>query len=270
MNTRINYHLVLAAGLFLAVITGTAAAQIDLRFDPPVTTFEPGATTFISVMLDDPIFIRTVELRVTYDPTILSTVSGGPGPLFNDSGFQIWPEFIEDVPGEWYGFAVIMGATDSLSGPGELFTWEVEGLVEGGPALITAIEARLYEPNAMLIPDVTLAPTTIRVRWAPTGTDNPPAFRSGLDLYPNPFNPSTRIGFDLPVSGRVLLSVFDSRGRRIATLHEGHAAAGPLLFEWDGRDDSGLALPGGVYLFRLESRQGGLTHTATTKGILLK
>jgi hypothetical protein len=270
VNTKFKYHLVLAAGLILGIVAGTATAQIDLRFDPPDTTFEPGATTIVSVMLDDAIFIRTVELRVTYDPSIISTVSGVPGALFADSGFQIWPEFLEETPGQWYGFAVIMGAADSLSGPGELFTWEIQGLVEGGPTPITALEAKLYEPNATIIPNVTLAPTTIRVRWAPSGVDNMPAFQAGLDLYPNPFNPSTRIAFDLPVSGQVLMSVFDSRGRRVATLHEGPAVAGPLLFEWNGRNDSGLAQPGGVYLFRLDSRQDGITHSASTKGILLK
>ena len=86
-----------------------------------------------------------------------------------------------------------MGATDSLSGPGELFAWEIEGLIEGGPSPITALEVKLYEPNATMIPDVTLPPTTIRVRWAPSGVDDLPGLRSGLDLYPNPFNPSTRI-----------------------------------------------------------------------------
>ena len=64
--------------------------------------------------------------------------------------------------------------------------------------------------------------------------------------------------------------MFDSRGRRVATLHEGPAAAGPLLFEWNGRDDRGLAQPGGVYLFRLDSRPNGIAHSASTKGILLK
>jgi hypothetical protein len=270
VNTKFKYHLVLAAGLILAVFAGPATAQIELRFDPPDTTFEPGATTFVSVMLDDPVYIRTVELRVSYDPTIVSTISGGPGALFTDSGFQIWPEFLEETPGEWYGFAVIMGAIDSLSGPGELFAWEIEGLIEGGPSPITAIEAKLYEPNATLIPDVTLPPTTIRVRYAPSGVGDLPVFRSDLELYPNPFNPSTRIAFDLPVSGQILLSVFDSRGRRVATLHEGPAVAGPLLFEWNGRDDRGLAQPGGVYLFRLDSRQNGVGHSASTKGILLK
>ena len=68
----------------------------------------------------------------------------------------------------------------------------------------------------------------------------------------------------------ILLSVFNAQGRRITTLHEGTVAAGPNNFDWDGRDDHGFVQPGGVYLFRLDSRLGGISHTVTTKGILLK
>jgi hypothetical protein len=264
-----KYNLVLFVALILVGSASAASAQIDLRFSPPDATIEPGETTRVSVMLDDAIFFRTIELTVTYDPTYILSVSGGQGSLFSDTDLFIWEEFDNTVPGQWYGFAIILGATDSLSGPGELFAWEVQGLIEGTTP-ITSIETLLYEPNALVIPDVTLDPTTLRVRVPASGVNDLPSFRSGLEIYPNPFNPSTRIGFDLPVGGQVLLSVFDSRGRRVATLHDGPAAAGPLHFDWDGRDDGGLVQPGGVYLFRLDSRPGGITHSATAKGILLK
>jgi hypothetical protein len=269
VNTRFKYHLILTAALILMVSASAASAQIALRFTPPDTTIEPSAMARVSVMLDDAVYFRTIELTVTYDPTLIRTVSGGQGDLFTDSGFSfIWQGFEEDVPGQWHGFAAIMGARDSVSGPGELFVWEVEGLIEGTTA-ITSIETILYEPNAYVIPDVTLDPTTLRVR-APSAVGDLPAYQMNLNLFPNPFNPRTRIGFDLPAAGHILLAVFDARGRRVATLHEGAAAAGPLHFDWDGRDDRGLVQPGGVYLFRLDSRQGGVTNTATTKGILLK
>lgn len=269
MSRRFKFHLLLAAILILAASASAASAQIALRFAPPDTTFEPGDTIRISAMLDDAVFFRTIELTVTYDSTLIRSVSGGQGALFSDSGFFIWEDFEESVPGRWHGFAIVLGATDSLSGPGELFAWEVEGLIEGTTPII-AIEASLYEPNANTISDVTLDPTTLRVRYAASAVGDLPVFQTGLKLYPNPFNPGTRIGFDLPAGGHVLFSVFDARGRRIAILHEGHAPSGPLHFDWDGRNDSGLVQPGGVYLFRLDSRQGGVTHTATTKGILLK
>jgi len=269
VKKRFKYSLVLTAALILTVSAGAASAQIALRFSPPDTTFEPGATTRVSVMLDDAVYFRTIDLTVTYDTTFIRTVSGGQGALFSDSEFLIWEGFEESVPGLWHGFAIIMGATDSLSGPGELFAWEVEGLIRG-TSPITAIETKFFEPNSALIPDVTLDPTTISVRKAPTAVGDLPIFQPDLKLYPNPFNPGTRIGFDLPAGGHVLLSVFDARGRRVVTLNEGHAPSGAVHFDWDGRDDSGFVQPGGVYLFRLDLRLDGVMHTATTKGILLK
>lgn len=264
-----KYLIPLVAVLLTTVVVGSSSAQIDLRFDPPDTTFEPGATTRISVMLDDAVYFRTIELTVTYDSTLIKSLGGGPGALFTDSGFQLWDAFEEDVPGRWHGFSAIMGATDSLSGPGELFGWDVEGLIEG-ISPVTTIEVKLFKPNAVLYPDVTLPSTTLRVRWAPTGVEDVPTSPLGLSISPNPFNPRTRVAFDLSDEGHVLLAVFDARGRRIATLHEGYAGTGPIGFDWDGRDDKGRAQPGGVYFFRLDSRNGDRGQTATTKGILLK
>ncbi len=269
MKKIFKYIPVLTAAIILTMTAGAALAQIDLRFSPPDTTIEPGATTRISIMLDDAIYFRTIELTVTYDSTLIRSLDGSPGTLFSDSGFFIWDDFEDDVPGEWHGFAIVMGAIDSLSGPGELFSWEVEGLIEGTSPII-AIETDLFEPNANKIPDVGLDPTTLRVRWAPTAVHDLPRMQNELDIYPNPFNPGTQIRFDLPDAGRVVLSVYDARGRRVATLHDGQADAGPFTVNWNGKNDNGLAQPGGVYLFRMVSVQNGVRQAAVTKGVLLK
>ncbi len=269
MKKFIKYIPVLTVALILAMTAGTAAAQIDLRFSPPDTTIEPGATTRISVMLDDAIYFRTIDLTVTYDPTLISSLGGGPGTLFSESGFLLFEDFEQNEPGTWHGFAVIMGATDSLSGPGELFGWDVEGLIEGTSPII-AIETELFEPNANKYPGVGLDATTLRVRWAPTAVHDLPGLRNELDIYPNPFNPRTQIRFDLPAAGHIVLSVYDARGRRVATLHDGQADAGPLDFEWNGKNDNGLSQPGGVYLFRMVSERNGVRQAAVTKGVLLK
>lgn len=269
MNRFFKFQTVLLVTCALIILSAPASAQIDLRFTPADTTIEPSATTRVSVMLDDAVYFRTIELTVTYDAALIQTVSGGPGNLFSDSGFFIWEGFEESVPGQWHGFAIVMGATDSLSGPGELFAWEVEGLVEGTTP-ITSIETLLYAPNASTIPGVTLDPTTLRVRFAPSAVGDLPSLSSGLALYPNPFNPGTRVSFELPTAGHVFLRVFDARGRSVAVLHDGFATAGLRQFDWDGKDDSGRAQPGGVYLFRLDSQQQGAVQSATTKGILLK
>lgn len=66
--------------------------------------------------------------------------------------------------------------------------------------------------------------------------------------YPNPFNPTTRIDYQLRDSGPIRLNVYDAVGRHVATLHEGVRAAGAhhALFDAAG-------LPSGLYQVRLEA-----------------
>jgi hypothetical protein len=100
----------------------------------------------------------------------------------------------------------------------------------------------------------------------PTAVDAAPAAALALANHPNPFNPTTRIAFRLPVAGRVSLEVFDLRGARLATLIAGDRAAGEQSVDWDGRDAAGRALASGIYLARLETAAG----TASRRLVLLR
>ena len=78
-----------------------------------------------------------------------------------------------------------------------------------------------------------------------------------LANYPNPFNPLTRIPYELGGEGGVVavrLEVLDVRGRLVRTLVAAHRAAGQRHEAvWDGTDDSGRHLPSGTYLARLSA-----------------
>jgi hypothetical protein len=84
--------------------------------------------------------------------------------------------------------------------------------------------------------------------------------------YPNPFNPSTRITFDLKHNTDVHLAVYDIRGNLVAMLAEGHYSSGRYHLTWDGRDSFGRTMPSGVYLYRLQA--GG--EVFSRKMMLLK
>ncbi|MDP6417919.1 MAG: N-acetylmuramoyl-L-alanine amidase [Candidatus Krumholzibacteria bacterium] len=73
-----------------------------------------------------------------------------------------------------------------------------------------------------------------------------------LSVYPNPFNPKTRIDFSLEEAGSVSLKVFDPSGRLMATLREGLLSAGSHSLEWTAEDNEGRALSSGLYLLHLE------------------
>ena len=69
--------------------------------------------------------------------------------------------------------------------------------------------------------------------------------------YPNPFNPSTIIPYQLPVSTRVRLEVFNVLGQRLATLVDAEQPAGFHTATWNGTDAAGHGVAAGLYLYRL-------------------
>jgi hypothetical protein len=74
--------------------------------------------------------------------------------------------------------------------------------------------------------------------------------------FPNPFNPSTSIVFELPRPMPARLEIYDVRGRRVRTLFSGPAQAGSTTVDWDGLDDAGNAVASGVYTYALVTEDG--------------
>jgi hypothetical protein len=86
----------------------------------------------------------------------------------------------------------------------------------------------------------------------PTQIDNGVPSEYQLEQsYPNPFNPTTHITYDLPKSGAVTLDVYNAIGQRVKTLVNSVQSAGRWSVEWNGTDDAGLRVASGVYFYRL-------------------
>jgi len=77
--------------------------------------------------------------------------------------------------------------------------------------------------------------------------------------YPNPFNSSTTIEYNLPEAGHVLLQVYDILGRHIETLTSDYYQAGSYQTLWDSKD-----MPSGLYFYKLQSGK-----SVQTNGMLL-
>jgi hypothetical protein len=93
----------------------------------------------------------------------------------------------------------------------------------------------------------------------------PSKFRM-LPNYPNPFNPTTKIRFELPEDAYVRLVIMDLLGRNIRTLKDGKINGGYHLIDWDGMMDIGAQAPAGIYFIRFESK----TYQKTHKTLLVK
>jgi hypothetical protein len=66
--------------------------------------------------------------------------------------------------------------------------------------------------------------------------------------YPNPFNPSTTIAFDLPKRSDVTLKIFNILREEVATLVSDKLSAGSYSYEWDASN-----LASGAYLYRFQA-----------------
>ncbi len=67
--------------------------------------------------------------------------------------------------------------------------------------------------------------------------------------YPNPFNPSTNLRFDLPEAAEVRLDIFNVRGQLVRTLVNAEMQSGRHTRQWDGKNDAGLHVVSGMYIY---------------------
>ena len=71
--------------------------------------------------------------------------------------------------------------------------------------------------------------------------------------YPNPFNPTTTISYDLPEQAQVTLSIYDLLGKKIKTLVNQSQDTGNKIVMWDGTDEVGRQVSAGVYLYHIQA-----------------
>ncbi len=89
--------------------------------------------------------------------------------------------------------------------------------------------------------------------------------------YPNPFNPSTTVNYQLPVGAAVTVDMVDILGRTLSTVLRETLPAGYHRAEWDGTDGHGHPAASGVYFLRLTARgDDGSLFTAIQKVLLMK
>jgi hypothetical protein len=83
---------------------------------------------------------------------------------------------------------------------------------------------------------------------------------------PNPFNPTTRITFEIAIRSDVSLNIYDAQGRLVRNVFNGSMSPGRYEEMWDGRVYDGKPAASGVYFYKLTAG----AFVETKKMILLK
>lgn len=139
------------------------------------------------------------------------------------------------------------GLQIELSGliDGTEYFWRVRGKNTAGFSAWSAAQTFAVNTSVAIQEANPMTPTTFRL----------------YANYPNPFNPSTEIRYQLPVNSKVSLKVFDMLGREVATLVDGRVSAGQHEIHFDAS-----ALSSGLYIYRLQAGE----FIETKKMMLIK
>ena len=84
--------------------------------------------------------------------------------------------------------------------------------------------------------------------------------------YPNPFNPTTTLRFDLPEVSNLTLTIYNMLGQKVRTFNYQNTSVGYHSVKWNATNDYGDPVGAGVYLYQLQTKD----FVKTRKMVLLK
>jgi len=79
-------------------------------------------------------------------------------------------------------------------------------------------------------------------------------------IYPNPFNPTANIQYNLPKSSKINISIYDIKGNLIKTLVDKNQSSGDFIVSWDGTNETNTLQSGGLY-FAVMTQNSRLAST---------
>ncbi len=174
-----------------------------------------------------------------------------------------WAEIASVSGSPIYFVATSIGVFSTSNLDGDATQWVLEGASEIGNVIVDMIDTRSSDK---LVVAATHGGGVFSANFTSTSValNKDIAIPNEYQLsqnFPNPFNPSTTILFNLPKSGGARLKIYDALGVEVATLVDEDLSAGSYSAEWNA---NGFA--SGVYYYRFESG----VYSETKKLILMK
>ncbi len=105
-----------------------------------------------------------------------------------------------------------------------------------------------------------------RYEYLSTESEGIPTEFALHENYPNPFNPTTTLRFDLPEVSDMTLTIYNMLGQKVRTFDYHNTSAGYHSVTWDATNDLGQQVGAGVYLYQLQTKD----FVKTRKMVLLK
>ncbi|MCK4548165.1 MAG: T9SS type A sorting domain-containing protein, partial [Candidatus Eisenbacteria sp.] len=197
--------------------------------------------------------VKAVSMVLTYDPEILEMVS--VTPTLAD---QVLFEYREAQPGEVWVDLAALGTDVAIQGSGEIaqITFDVKS--DGD------MNIRFAEADLRGVSNGRLSSSTEGLAF--DFRSSTPSVTELAGAWPNPFNPTTSIQYNLRHAEHVTLQIYDAQGRLVRTLVNETMNAGRYSTVWNGRDNNGVEVSSGTYFVRMHTSR----YESTSKVVMLK
>ena len=219
-----------------------ATAQVGVEGVEDVDAWWPGRVFEVTAKATGMSDVMAYELVLGYDPErvkLLSSEAVVEGDVFAENA-QGALFFNRSEPGRVEVASGRIGRDWSASGDAELVTVRFVALSDD-PGVIEVLGGQLvnsaYQGTVMRVEKAQALPLAAALH----------------QNFPNPFNPSTEIRFDIPTARNVELRIYNQLGQTVRTLVDNRMKAGSYRLKWDGKTEAGHSVSSGVYFYSLEA-----------------
>lgn len=248
---------VLAAGFALVAAGLPARADVHFSVMPPTQTVAPGGTVDVdlSVVLAGSNF-NGFDVTVSYDPAALTLVPLAPTTA--QQGCLMTGGCSIACGSTFHRFAaagdsaaisdVLLCNLISLTGPGQAYKLRFTASNTPQVTFVRIRRTTFYNAGIFVTPVVT---ADAQITIGNTGAVDPgPAGDHGptIAAEPNPARGAVTFALGAGAAGVQRLEIHDLTGRRVRVVDQGWRGAESRRVSWDGRDQSGAAVPSGIYL----------------------
>jgi len=254
MDEEINIADVI---MMVDIIFGRAGRILDfdaseIAYIDLMTDFENSRLTF-DIEYNGP--IRGIEFELNYDPSMVNVMS----PSLSNFQENVMLSFTEVEPG------ILKVLAADLQGG------NIEATKKTFITIPVEFTGREREISNVSLDGINLAggDGSLINFVARTNSSEVKVIPGEFALhqnFPNPFNPSTEIRFDLPEEGKVYLAIYNLMGQKIRTLFSDNMTPGYHAILWDGTNDMGSHVSTGMYFYSIQSSE----FQATKKMLFLK
>ena len=219
-----------------------ATAQVGVEGVEDVDAWWPGRVFEVTAKATGMSDVMAYELVLGYDPErvkLLPSEAVVEGDVFAENA-QGALFFNRSEPGRVEVASGRIGRDWSASGDAELVTVRFVALSDD-PGVIEVLGGQLvnsaYQGTVMRVEKAQALPLAAALH----------------QNFPNPFNPSTEIRFDIPTARNVELRIYNQLGQTVRTLVDNRMKAGSYRLKWDGKTEAGHSVSSGVYFYSLEA-----------------